>query len=121
MREVVAPREEVIEPDTRNARFFTIDDTDGSLAGDMRRLGFYDAYRRATRQINVGRSMTTLYMEGASQTAIKQSFSRGIPTELPVAADMAWRMRARPYFRESLRSLACHADDLKTGTADRPE
>jgi len=68
--------------DIRDARFYVIDENDGSLAGDSRPLGFDEAFERATSLADGGRSIKVLYTEEASQTQITRFVSHGIPTEL---------------------------------------
>lgn len=68
--------------DIRDARFYVIEERDGTLAEDSRPLGFDEAFDRATSLADAGASVKVLYTEEASQTEITRFVSRGIRAEL---------------------------------------
>lgn len=68
--------------DIRDARFYVINESDGTLAEDSRPLGFDEAFDRAVALSDAGQSIKVLYTDEASQTEITRFVSHGIPTEL---------------------------------------
>lgn len=68
--------------DIRDARFYVIDESDGTLAEDSRPLGFDEAFDRAMSLADAGGSIKVLYTDEASQSEITRFVSRGIRTEL---------------------------------------
>ena len=68
--------------DIRDARFYVINESDGTLAEDSRPLGFDEALERAVALADAGQLIKVLYTDEASQTEITRFVSHGIRTEL---------------------------------------